>query len=196
MPESGGLFIIDGEDAGSTPWEFDSLSEEGGNTIALDAAAKNNGDNGYKITFDGSGDFAYGIKGHVAQTELYVRLYIYIPSSLQFNSSFDVQSVLEMRDSVSVCKMGFRSGATQDPAQWSMSWRFTDTFSSTNFSMDTWHYIELRFLKDNVGTSGGAQMWVDGDLIATDLDQAADYDPDEMRIGAHFGSTNPDAGSF
>ncbi len=65
MPETGGLFIIDGESAGSTPWEFDSLSEEGSNTVALAAAAKNNGDYGYKITFDGTSDYAYVFKTFV-----------------------------------------------------------------------------------------------------------------------------------
>ena len=37
--ETGGLFVIDGEDAGTTPWEFDSIVEPGTSTFALPDSA-------------------------------------------------------------------------------------------------------------------------------------------------------------
>ena len=76
MPElDDGVFLIDGESAGSTPWEWDSLTEEGTMTLALDPNADSGNDgsgtNGYTMTGDGTNNIACGVYSFADQADFY-----------------------------------------------------------------------------------------------------------------------------
>ena len=196
MPETGGLFIIDGESAGSTPWEFDSLSEEGSNTVALAAAAKNNGDYGYKITFDGTNDYAYGIKTFVEQTELYVRLYVYFPAGLDLGGAYANHFILRLFDGGTyIAGLGVRStlSTPSTPNQWYFDYRFAAGYAA-GLTTNTWHYIEIRFLQH--GSAGGAEGWINGDAIFSDVNQAEAAAVDTIHVGAPGGGSIPGAADY
>ena len=80
MPETADILVIDGEDAGSTPWEFDSITEEGDCDFSLQAAAALHGANGYRYTGSLSYDYGFGSIAIASQTTLYGRFYIKINS--------------------------------------------------------------------------------------------------------------------
>lgn len=195
-PETGGIFIIDGEDAGSTPWEFDSLTEDDSCTIALDSDAKHEGTYGYKILFDGVGDTAQGEYAFAEQTEMYVRFYIYIPSTFNLENTWDLEGTFHLLDGVStLAQFGLSSMGATTPVRWAWAYEFSWSYDDTNFATDTWHYVEIRFLND--GASGGIEVWVDGDKIGTDLDQDTSADkPDNMQIGGLAGSISPNGDFF
>ena len=170
--ESGGKFILDAEDAGDSPYEFDSLQEEGDNTIAPSADAKsdNTGStNGYKITFDGTNDFAYGVLDFTEEGELFVRMYVLIPTSLEIGTWKELRFLTFLDGGVDRGNVGFESQGDVYGATWQMRWGGANQQNNTHFTLDAWHYIEFRFHQD--GATGGGQMYVDGDSIMTDLDQ-------------------------
>ncbi len=186
-----GLFLIDGEGAGSTPWEFDSLVENAGNSITLDVAAKNNGTYGYKFNFGGtvSSYNNYGIKGIAEQSEIYSRTYVYIPTGTDVGTQYNTIGIMYfVNNGSTVCYIAMygQNGSTAD--RWYIRGPdITETIVNTNFSTNTWHYIEMRFKR---GTSGDGiiQVWVDGDLIFNNTSVThtggLDY-VDQVDLGAH-----------
>ena len=164
MAETADIAVIDGEDAGTTPWEWDNLAEEGGCTFALDAGAANHGSYGYKFTGDGSNNYAYGYVTFAGQTELYFRYYIYIPSTFNHSEGTDYAYVGYMQDGAAGKVIaGFQ--CTPNPAAWAL-WYSGGVFSTsaTNFSVDEWHRVEIRFYAGS-GADGVVQCWIDGDLV-------------------------------
>lgn len=177
MAESGGLLIIDGEDAGSTPWEFDSLTEAGSNTFALDGDAANNGSYGYKATLDGSNADAHGVVAFgSAQSDIYVRTYVYISSGLSVgDGGYNYLSFLYISDSAggegNTCAFfAVRNYGGNEVAHWYVGGNgASDVSTATNFSVGAWHYVELHYVED--ASVGGIEAWVDGTQIVDDIDQ-------------------------
>lgn len=194
MAESGGLFIIDGEDAGSTPWEFDSLTEEGSNTFALDVNAKNNGSYGYRATFDGVNDDCRGVKAFSEVNEIYARAYIYIKADLDLDATSRALTVFALYDGATrICRVDIKAGGgSATPIMWAFDDRDHSATSEINFSRGAWHYIEIHW-KAGTGADGGGQFWVDGDLLFDSLDgDHTAYLVDEIRIGGMASTGYPD----
>lgn len=200
MAESGGLFILDGEDAGSTPWEFDSVTNEGSNVFSLQAGAKNNGTYGYSIVFDGINNDCYALKAFAsAKNEVYVRAYVYIDSTLVI-PAWGVLGLFSIRDGTTIlCKAWVRNntGSAAVPNTWRVGGQdLTTVLSATNYSTDTWHYIELHWKKGS-GADGGAQVWVDGDSILNEFDNnLTAYAADDIMIGTQFDALPAANGDF
>jgi len=188
------IFEITGEGAGESPWEFDSIQNEGSCVFALDNAVKHGGSNSYSVTYDGTNDEAYGVKAFAEQGELFIRTYIYIPSDFDFAGQTQYNRVLYLKDGgTDIVYWGFKSGAgTSDPDRWVLSYRFNNQESTQNFSLGEWHYVELRYYPD--GSAGGATLSVDGDVVLSDLDQAASYAPDTVWVGSAFAQGPPGNG--
>jgi len=198
MAESGGLFIIDAESPGESPYEFDSVSEEGSNTIAPDMDANSgNGDStqGYKITFDGINDYAYGSYAFTEQTVLYIRTYIYIPTALEIGSWKELR-VMNLKDGGAVQgNWGLESTGDATFAKWQLRWGATNQQTDTNFSLDTWHYVEIYFLQD--GAAGGVRLYVDGDIVLSDLDQdTSSVAIDGIDVGSFSANGAPGPGDY
>lgn len=187
MAESGGIVVIDAEEGDTS--EFDSVTQEGSNTFAADAGAANNGSYGFKITYDGTNDEAYGYDGFTAETDVYARCYVYIPSTLTSATAWSRTFFLGIWDAAVPCaRASFKYNGSNTAYTWEtwLAYGVVDT-DATNFSTDAWHYVEIRYLKH--AATGGVQMWVDGTLVHDDLDQAAGLDPDRVYVGSTSGST-------
>lgn len=184
MAETGGLFILDGEDAGTTPWEFSSLVVGGTATFALDADAKNNGTYGYTAHGDGT-NACYGKKSFAEQAEIYVRFYVYIPSTSSF-ATWDYPILAELIDGTDTTVWAFGVHTTSGPAEWFAKYdEASAQTSNTNFSVDAWHRVEIRFL--SASSNGGIQVWIDGDAVAalSDFDNnSSALVPDNLWIGS------------
>ena len=184
--ETEGLFLADAEPAGGVG-DFDGTSTEGDMSIAGIEAAQCHGSYGYKITYDGTNDLAYGYFTLSDLTELWVRMYVYLPSSLTPGGTWKQLYLIQLYDGASYAiRMGIQSNAT--PAYYTWVSQVSGQGlgqSATNFSLDAWHYIEVHWISD--GEVGGASVKVDGSgLIITDEDQ----DTSGFAIdSARFGST-------
>jgi hypothetical protein len=165
MAETGGLFVIDAETNDMSQWT--SYTHPGSATMAASATAKNNGSYGFLFSANGS-DLAYGGKTFSAVNDIYVRFYVYIPSGLNVGTGagenlmfVDFNAVLS--DEV---RFGVITGAGGTPYQWVSRIAGTQYYSSTNYSADAWHYVEIRYLR-GASLNGGAEVWVDGSKDAS-----------------------------
>lgn len=169
MAETGGLWIINGESGASPHWEWNEITESGTATITQSATAVNNGSNGYLFTSNGT-DTAYATKTFSAIDEIFVRFYIFIPTG--FNVGVGSENVylasFNGRGSDCVSLFGFNT-SLGTPVKWIYKTNYAYQESTTNFSLNAWHYITLSYLK--AVDVGGGQGWVDGDLVFTDLNQ-------------------------
>lgn len=191
MAESTGIFLIDGESAGSTPWEFDSISESGSNTFALSSAAANNGSYGYKLTWDGTNEGCYATKDQAFSTpnDFYLRFYIYIPSGQTIDSS-GYLGLMNLVDFTTYAVYSYiKADGTGTPERWRFVLQgITSYESNTNFTMDAWHYVEVHYVQSS--TVGGIQVWVDGDSIIDDLTNdtsGAGWEIDSVQFGDNAG---------
>ncbi len=195
MAETGGIFIIDGEDAGTTPWEFDSINEDLSSTFALAGAAANNGSNGYEATFDGVDITCHGVFGFAQQSEIFIRFYLFVPTGFTIGStSGRYTTIFDLGDGGFVgATIRIRTTTGGVVNQIGGSYRTEAfTFESTFFSVNAWHYIEVRFLND--AFNGGMEWWVDGNLISQDLDQdTSSRFMDGFRIGGISSNDQPGA---
>jgi hypothetical protein len=166
-----GLFLIDGESAGATPWEFTAIVDDGTAAFALDGAAKQNGSYGYSATFDGASRNCYGRKALSDLAEIYVRAYVYIPSTFAMTITYTTVTILDLGDGSTIAiNFGFYCHGSTVPARW--KWKSevaginTEATSTTNFSMDAWHRIEIHWVS---AADGGMEILVDGTSIISDL---------------------------
>lgn len=198
MAESGGLFILDGEDAGSAPWEFTVIYKDATNVFALDAAAKNNGSYGYSATFDGTDDICNGTLTFTERTEIYVRAYVYIHSNFSFSAPAECISLRLGDGSVTLCEVRIRrtTAGAGNPEAWRIIGQdLTTTGTGTNFSIGAWHYIEIHWLA-GTGADGGAQVWIDGDSVFSEFDNnLTAYAVDRIQVGNTASGANPVADS-
>ena len=169
MAETANIFVIDGEAAGTTPWEWTSLTEEGSNTFALDPNAKNNGVNGYKATLDGTNDLCYGEKS-IAGTPstIYIRGYFYFPSSNYPYSQagtaryFNLCAIRSATQDLALLRItAGSSGITKTIFYYRTDTTLNQALSGS-ISTGAWHYIELYYKIH--ASSGEASLWIDGSL--------------------------------
>jgi hypothetical protein len=164
--------------------QFDSVTAAGVNTFTATTGSKNNGTYGFQLTGNSSSNTAYSQLSFTTADEFYIRFYIYISSSFTMNDDFSAWDFLILRDgSTRICRLKFRTLGDPDTiVYWDFSYRSDATTTTTNFSYDEWHRVEFRYVRDAV--NGGAQFWVDGDLVHDALgnDSSADY-PDNFQLG-------------
>ncbi len=184
MAETRFEWALDGEDAGSDPWEFDSIVEVD-DTFALDANNPNNGINGYREISTGiANDRAYGIKTwtNTDKTEYWVRFYVYIPSGQDLNQATFMLEIAMFFDGASeIGSFGVRGNGQVVPNEWVSNYRGFTSNSSTNFSLDTRHRIEIQHISD--GAAGGLRFYVDGVSVHQNQDQADTDFFDTLHLG-------------
>lgn len=176
------IFDIDAENTVS-PYGFDSVTIEGTMTFAPDVSAKYTGSYGFKIVADGTNDEADGYVNFTNQSEIYVRLYVYIPTGFSVQAATGTAIFIYLRDSAgqTACAAGIRGSEDSTPNQWIMKYLTAAQYSTTNFSFDTWHCMEIHYLvADSVG---GCEMWIDGDSVLTDLNQTTSNQAADVYIG-------------
>lgn len=176
------IFDIDAENTVS-PYGFDSVTTEGTMTFAPDAAAKYTGSYGFKIVADGTNDQADGYVNFADVSEIYVRIYVYIPTGFSVQAATGTAILIYLRDSAgqTACAAGIRGSSSSTPDQWIMKYLTAAQYSVTNFSFDTWHCMEIHYIVAN--DVGGCEMWIDGDSVLTDLNQTTTNNAADVYIG-------------
>ena len=202
MGETGGIFVIDAETGDISQWTNIDLGTD--NVVAAHGDYKNEGDYGFRayVGNDHTDGHAYAYKSiSEGYNDVYVRAYIYIPSSYDM-PTWQVHEVLGFNDgsygnSAAAIAIENYSGTPGPPTYWRFHviGALADTpRSNTNFSTDQWHYIEVRWVED--GSNGGIEVWVDGDKLCSDLDQdttSKNVDRAYAGIGV---SADPGIGSY
>jgi hypothetical protein len=194
MAEATGVFLIDGEDAGSTPWEFAYLTQEGTNTIALAAAALNNGSYGYRVAFDGTNEGCYGTYSYTNQTDLYFRFYVRINTGFNTPSDGLVALCSWYAGGSVAARVGILSDGGTTPNTWRLINDWAGSASQTSgFAIGSWVRIEVRLVVH--ASTGGWQVWVNGTFLEDHLTfNTAGYATNSIRIGNDLAFAVPGSG--
>ena len=82
MGETADILVIDGESGGSTPWEFDSITEDGSCVFQQSSGAAIHGSGGYEAvpTNNNTDNDMYGTKSFSSQSDMYLRYYFKVSS--------------------------------------------------------------------------------------------------------------------
>lgn len=162
----GVLFDADGEDAGSTPWEWTTLYENGtDNVFDLSSAKANNGTYSYRRHVATAGDHLLAATAAITDSsEVFFRFYVWIPSYAQTGWSIEGIAALCDGDIYTRPLTLFieNTGDSGDPDRWYWNYGGTTGNSATNFSVDAWHCIEMHYLGVEAGK---IEIWVDEDEI-------------------------------
>jgi hypothetical protein len=193
MAETRFEWTLDGEDAGSTPWEFDSISSPS-STFALDSTNPNHGTYAYRFTSDASEGEAYGQYAwtNTDKNEYWVRTYLYIDPDMSLAAGYSANYFMGGFDGGTyLFRIGFRSGGAGPPTEWYCAYKYSGSSSNTNFATGTWLRVEVKFVTS--GTVGGYALYVDGDLVISDLDQDTSGEYwDTMRLGLYDNNRQSD----
>jgi hypothetical protein len=137
---------------------------------------------------DGTNDVCCGITTYAAQSDVWHRVYIYIPSSLELSISNGELTFYAIRDTVSreLIVLQMRGNSTYSPYQWTYSSAdFPWSSSTEGWGKDTWHYIDVHW---DGATSGGCDIWVDGTQTKSTWGvDLSSYQNDEIRAGMYQG---------
>ena len=200
--ETADIAVIDGEDIPfTTPWGFDFITEESGNDFSLSTAALQHGEYGYQCVFGGSNDAAWAEKTFTEQAEIYVRFYVYYPSTnypYRTDATFRDSYCFYMRDgSTNVVILRLQSNNTgikiftvyyqDDSGQQS-------SVHSTAISQNTLHYFDIKY-KSGSG-DGAFEVLLDGASITSASNLTTSYLPDAIRVGHVYSGTNPASGEY
>lgn len=170
MAETGFEWLIDGEDAGATPWEFDSISQFGSSTFELSSERVNHGSYAYKGYSDGSNP-AYGNYDWTNddKVEYWVRFYIYLGLISTGHDTYSSFRIFQgSGDGGTDIDFRIRTNDVGEFAYWYLDAPYYQN-SGTNFSLDAWHMVEIRHVSH--ASTGGVEIYIDGDSAISDLDQ-------------------------
>lgn len=203
MPENSDIAVFDGEYAGTTPWEFDSIIEDAGNGFDLSTDAALHFSYGYKVAFGGTNDRAYGYKDFSDKDEIYVRYYFYYDTAhYPFRTEVAADNLyplsLDDSDAVSTtCNLRFQAynaGITFYRFYWTDSTGNHNTTLNEAISLDTRHYIDIHY-KNGAG-DGIAQVWLDGTSLYANTTLTSTEVIDRIRIGNYYGPNAPTNGEY
>lgn len=202
MAETADIAVIDGEDAGADPWEWDSITEQAGNDLSLDASAKNNGSYGYKYSWGGTNEILVGNKSLAGNDFCYAREYFYLPSgNYPYVGSALTRTAYWSRIEApaGAILVGVRVGMSSTGAAITTI-NYRDTAARTIvtakiLTTDTWHYVDYYYKVH--ATEGAIAVWVDGIGLgsAGDLDTSGNT-IDEFKCGINYSTVNPANGEY
>lgn len=152
---------ITGESAGSTPFEFTSVTEDSGNTFAPSTDWAAAGSYSYEADFSGSGRNSYGWKAFTSanRTEIYLKFSLLIGSTFSMDawSSVGIFSIAEDWFSQCVILMLYSNGSST-PAGFELRGNgITATDWTAGFATNTEMEIEIYW---KYGTGATTECWV------------------------------------
>ena len=176
MAETGGLAVIDFETNDTS--QFTSIVQAGSGTLTVADTYKNTSEGGggtYGVEVEivtGGASRAFGKKGFTTATSLYARCYVRL-SSAWAGSNYNSGYFMRFNDGTETfagrgLQVGFDQTTGGVPYRW--AWILadgTELSSTTNFSLDAWHRVEIHYVQD--ASVGGGEVWVDGTLIGSTL---------------------------
>lgn len=201
MAETADIFVIDGEDAGTTPWEWDSLVEEAGNTVTLSAANPAHGSYSYEIAFGGSNDRVYATVSFTELTEIYFRFYFEFN---QFSADTGEIRLLYLSD-IGVNACGFLylqgTGAGNGIGYTLLHRDNTGLRTAVDHSADeiffpnTRYWIDIHWVQGS-SNDGGIEMLLNGVAQGGETNRTNDdFTPDALWVGNIYAPWNPANGT-
>lgn len=205
LMETADIAVIDAELAGSTPWEFESITQSGGNTFAKAKDARFHGTYGYENVLSTSNSAAYGKLTFPTKTEVYYRMYIkfktgwsqtdntFIRFQLLWGGSGRYPYTLYLYWHSATSTFGVRATSQHRFG----SFTVYNNQAGSDVNLNQWYCFEFRY-HGNDASTGGAEFWIDGVSKGSDYTRDTSYSEDwprETRLGMTLSDGTP-AGSI
>lgn len=190
------------ESAGTTPYEFSSVTTETDNTFAPSTDRAYSGSYSYKSAFGGTNDAAYGRKNlSAAYSGVYLRTQFYISSDFNFSAAARMTFLALSNSSNIFAEMRIRRDSGQSaPNTWvyKISQLGTEGAFTTGFAFGSWVKVALWYKAATSGnTDGELKVWI-GDSLVIDITHTYTGAINNIRVGGECGVTGgiPSAGAF
>lgn len=186
-----GLFLIDGEDAGTTPWEFSSVVDDGTCVFDLNDTAEQNGTYGYKALFDGASRNCYATLDLADPSTIYFRGYVKFSAGFAMGSTYENVNLFLLRDGTTdiIVFGAYCHDATELVRWWKISEvdGIAEETDATEFSLNVWHRIEIKFVA-GTGSDGIVECKCDGTTLFGAADTGLSTSalaPDTLIVGGY-----------
>jgi hypothetical protein len=188
------IAVIDGEDAGTTPWELDSLTEDAGNTFTLSAAAALHGSGGYKMDIapGPGGPQCFGERTFTGTNDIYERFYFYIPSWNQTDGQNTRYALIRDGTTRLVTFYLYWHSASSTFGVYCIiqhgggSAAIYNNIAGSDISLNTPYYIDVRY-KGGDAATGGGEIWLNGASKGSNFTlNTSAYQPDRAQLGTYY----------
>lgn len=193
---------ITGESAGSSPYEFDTITTETGNTFTPSTDQAYAGSYSYKAGFGASTDAAYGRKNlSTVYSSVYLRTQFFITSDFNFSSAARITTIALANGSNIFTELRIRRDSGQSaPNTWvyKITQLGTEGAFTTGFSLGSWIKVAIWYKAATSGnTDGEVKIWI-GDTLAIDVTHTYTGTINNARVGGECGISGgtPSAGAF
>lgn len=183
------------ESAGSSPYEFDSVTIGSGNSFAPSTSQHNSGSYSYLASLAGTNRDARGTENFTAVTEFYAKFYVYI-DALAYNAYESGYLCTLTTGDYGTLLLGLKAGRTGGSAvdRWyTVGQGLTSADTTTNFSFDAWHKVEL-YWKQGSG-SAVHRVTIDDTVIREQTTGTSTASAAQFNVG-HIGGDNPTGGTI
>jgi hypothetical protein len=172
--------------------QWSSYTHPGSATLAPAIAALAHGSYGFAYTPNAT-DLAYAGKTFTPADTGYFRFYVFFPSTLLVGTGAGENLVFAQFNAIlsDDVRFGVITQSGGAPYEWFSRLGGTQFYSTTNFSLNAWHYVEIYYIKGS-GT-GGANIYIDGSLDAS-LSSSAQTVPNQasgIYIGPSYMTATP-----
>lgn len=181
--ESGGVFVSGFETETSLfTTEWTGKTTNGTNSAVVQTTTKAHGTSAAQFTFDGTNKLSYAYKTITGQSDAYIRLYFMLPED-PGTGAWGTHYFL-----------GLKSGAT---ALYSLGFEYmgaawqlvgfrdapsANAYEGGTFALNTWHYIELRYVKH--ASTGGYVLKLNGTQLVSALNlDTSTWPLDRIEVG-------------
>lgn len=176
---------ITAESAGSSPYEYNSVTISSGNAFAPSTDQAEAGSYSYKSSFGGADSAAYGTEIFGDQDEVYISFWFWRDSAFNMQAQYRYSFLFMLLDGgTELVNIAFRrqSGAVIDCYQiggQDLTW----TYPTSELHTGQWQHLEVYY---RIGSSGDGicRVWIDDTLMFEDTGvQNASYMPDRIKVG-------------
>ena len=186
---------ITAESAGTSPYEFSSVTVETDNVFAPSTDQAAAGSYSYKAAYGGTNDQCYGRENFSESGTVYIIAQIYIPSTFQIPAGYNYTlTLLDGNSFITYFRIRRESG--QDvPNTFYVSTRGGTSGNISGFATDEWLTVKMWYKAATTGnTDGESKIWI-GDTEQYSSSHNTTYLADNVRFGEWASTNVPDSGS-
>ena len=180
--EPAGVFTATAEVGNMTEWT--SVTAAGTSNVTADAAALYHGSYGFDQVSDGT-NFAYAVKSLSAVSTLWLRYYLFVPTTFSEPATFDYTYLSSLNNSGTIlqhCYLQEQGSAALYQVHCQLNYGTFSNFGTSSFAPGTWHRIDVEYV---AGTGvAGFQFWFDGTSEGSIFTQTGTTQVNQLWLGA------------
>ncbi len=188
--EPAGIFTATAETGDTSEWT--SVATVGTSTFSATSASLYRGNYGFDAASDGN-TFGYATKTIAAQTDLYLKFSVFVPTTFSEPADYDYTYVMDLRSgATSKYRIYLQQYGNQYQLQGQLNFGTYTHYGSSYLTKGAWHRVDVHYVAD--ASAGGFQIWIDGVSMGALFNQNSSGSIDTIQLGM-ISQTVPTAGS-